>query len=230
MFCLLSVLQAIQRVRTECQKVASMQLFHVPMSKTQRLEEFDQTQSQASNQVTDPSINRSIGERNHTCSRFQNTKGPKFFCLILSLDIAVSERQLDYHPPCRNKNLPSRCGQGMVQLTRNKLASKSILGLLMPHFSRRLSRCPSSDVPHSNRHQRFSKVYQISKLKKFMDMVKFSMQDSLRYLVQDSLNAFVQVIHECWSMVVSTTDGFMVFFKKDFLFGRLNEFHFWSLT
>ena len=52
--------QAIQRVRTECQKVASMQLFHVPMSKTQRLEEFDQTQSQASNQVYNQLIKKEI--------------------------------------------------------------------------------------------------------------------------------------------------------------------------
>lgn len=45
-------------------------------------------------------------------------------------------------------------------------------------------------------------VYQISKLKKFMEMVKFSMQDSLRYLVQDSLVSYTQmVVDSCWQVV-----------------------------
>jgi dynein heavy chain len=45
-------------------------------------------------------------------------------------------------------------------------------------------------------------VYQISKLKKFMELVKFSMQDSLRYLVQDSLVAYTQaVVDSSWQVV-----------------------------
>lgn len=39
------------RVRTECNKVAAMSLFHVPMPKSVRLEEFEQLQSQATSQV-----------------------------------------------------------------------------------------------------------------------------------------------------------------------------------
>ena len=43
-------------------------------------------------------------------------------------------------------------------------------------------------------------VYQVSKMKMFMDMVKFNMQDSLRYLVQDSLVNFTQMILDgCYS-------------------------------
>ena len=34
----------------------------------------------------------------------------------------------------------------------------------------------------------------MSKMKAFMEMVKFNMQDSLRYLVQDSLVNFTQMI------------------------------------
>ena len=45
-------------------------------------------------------------------------------------------------------------------------------------------------------------VYQISKLKKFMELVKFSMQDSLRFLVQDSLVNFTQlVVDSCWQVI-----------------------------
>ena len=45
-------------------------------------------------------------------------------------------------------------------------------------------------------------VYQISKLKKFMELVKFSMQDSLRFLVQDSLVHYTQmVVDACWQVV-----------------------------
>lgn len=45
-------------------------------------------------------------------------------------------------------------------------------------------------------------VYQISKLKKLMELVKFSMQDSLRFLVQDSLVHYTQmVVDACWQVV-----------------------------
>ncbi len=45
-------------------------------------------------------------------------------------------------------------------------------------------------------------VYQISKLKKFMELVKYSMQDSLRFLVQDSLVNYTQmVVDACWQVV-----------------------------
>ena len=44
---------AIGKVRTECNKVASnMSLFHIPTAKHMRLEEFEQTQSQATSQVS----------------------------------------------------------------------------------------------------------------------------------------------------------------------------------
>lgn len=44
-------------------------------------------------------------------------------------------------------------------------------------------------------------VYQISKLKKFMELVKFEMQDSLRFLVQDSLVSYTQmVVDSCWQV------------------------------
>ncbi|KAK2152283.1 hypothetical protein LSH36_335g03003 [Paralvinella palmiformis] len=40
-------ISAIGKVRTECNRVAAMLLFHIPTAKHMRLEEFDQTQSQA---------------------------------------------------------------------------------------------------------------------------------------------------------------------------------------
>ena len=43
---------AIGKVRSECNKVASnMSLFHIPTAKHMRLEEFEQTQGQATSQV-----------------------------------------------------------------------------------------------------------------------------------------------------------------------------------
>ena len=44
-------IDAAGKVRTECNKVAGMSLFHIPTAKPMRLEEFEQTQSQASSQV-----------------------------------------------------------------------------------------------------------------------------------------------------------------------------------
>ena len=44
-------IQAIGKVGTECGKVAAMSLFHVPTAKHMRLEEFEQTQSQATSQA-----------------------------------------------------------------------------------------------------------------------------------------------------------------------------------
>lgn len=42
---------AISRVRGECNKLGSTSLYHIPTSKSLRLEEFEQTQSQATAQV-----------------------------------------------------------------------------------------------------------------------------------------------------------------------------------
>ena len=40
------------KVRAECNKVAGMYVFQVPVSKSMKLEEFEQTQAQVSTQVT----------------------------------------------------------------------------------------------------------------------------------------------------------------------------------
>ena len=45
-------IQAVGKVRTECNKVAGMSLFHVPTTKHMKLEEFEQSQSQATSQVS----------------------------------------------------------------------------------------------------------------------------------------------------------------------------------
>ena len=44
-------IQGIGKVRTECNKVAAMSLFHIPTAKHMKIEEFEQTQSQATSQV-----------------------------------------------------------------------------------------------------------------------------------------------------------------------------------
>ena len=45
------VFHAISKVKAECNKVSSMFLFQIPMTKSMRLEEFEQVQSQATSQV-----------------------------------------------------------------------------------------------------------------------------------------------------------------------------------
>ena len=42
---------AMAKVRTECNKVAGMSVFQVPVAKSMKLEEFEQTQGQVSTQV-----------------------------------------------------------------------------------------------------------------------------------------------------------------------------------
>ena len=50
-------------------------------------------------------------------------------------------------------------------------------------------------------------VYEISKLRKFMELVKFAMQDSLRFLVENSLNEFYRILRETAVSVMELEDG-----------------------
>ena len=59
-----------------------------------------------------------------------------------------------------------------------------------------------------NIHETNFEVYQISKLKKFMEMVKFNMQDSLRYLIQDSLVNFTQMVLDACHATIDIPDDF----------------------
>ncbi|XP_030840434.1 dynein heavy chain 1, axonemal isoform X1 [Strongylocentrotus purpuratus] len=115
---------AVNKVRAECNKVSAMSLFHVPMTKYMRLEEFEQTQSQQSSQVQ-----------------------------LFLKDTWITTLRAAIRTSLRD------VGKGWFNL-----------------------------------HESNWEVYQRSKLKKFMEMVKFCMQDSLRYLVQDSLVNFTQMI------------------------------------
>uniref|UniRef100_T1J5R2 AAA+ ATPase domain-containing protein n=1 Tax=Strigamia maritima TaxID=126957 RepID=T1J5R2_STRMM len=51
-------------------------------------------------------------------------------------------------------------------------------------------------------------IYQMSKLKKFLKVVKFMMQDSLRFLVLDSLKAFVQLITDAAKDTLMLTEKY----------------------
>lgn len=59
-----------------------------------------------------------------------------------------------------------------------------------------------------NIHETNHYVYTKSKLKKFMEMVKFSMQDSLRFLVQDSLTNFTQMIIDACQACLNLSDNY----------------------
>lgn len=129
---------AMAKVRSECNKVAGMSVFQVPVSKSMKLEEFEQTQAQVSTQVQ-------IFLRDS----WLNT-----------LRTAIRSSLLDV-------------GKGWF-----------------------------------NMEERSWEVYQISKLAKFMQLVKFAMQDSLRYLVQDSLAAFTQMIQDATYSIIDLQEDF----------------------
>ncbi|XP_069062696.1 dynein axonemal heavy chain 1 [Pleurodeles waltl] len=58
-----------------------------------------------------------------------------------------------------------------------------------------------------NLHEKNWEVYQMSKLRKLMELIKYNLQDSLRFLVQDSLVAFAQFILDgCYSVLDCTED------------------------
>lgn len=57
-----------------------------------------------------------------------------------------------------------------------------------------------------NLHESNWEVYRISKLRKYMEMVKFCMQDSLRYLVQDSLVSFTHMVLDACIQVMDCVE------------------------
>ncbi|XP_060076356.1 dynein axonemal heavy chain 1-like, partial [Ylistrum balloti] len=136
---LVESIQACGKVRTECNKVAVMSLFHIPTTKPMRLEEFEQTQSQATSQV-------SLFLKDSWISTLRNA-------------IRTSLRDV---------------GKGWFNI-----------------------------------HETNFEVYQISKLKAFMEMVKFIMQDSMRYLVQDSLVNFTQMVMDACHSTLKLEDNFV---------------------
>ncbi|RDD38836.1 Dynein heavy chain 1, axonemal [Trichoplax sp. H2] len=133
------VIAAISKVRTECNKVASMSVFHLPVTKSMRLEEFEQTQAQASAQTQ-----------------------------LFLRDSWISTLRAGILSSLRDT------GKGWF-----------------------------------NMDERNWEVYKISKLKKFMEMVKFAMQDSLRYLLKDSLKAFTQNLLDVCDSVLKLPENYV---------------------
>ncbi|XP_076826201.1 dynein axonemal heavy chain 1-like isoform X3 [Clavelina lepadiformis] len=124
------------KVHTECNKVKLMSLFNTTLTKSMKLEEFEQTQSQAYTQVQ-------LFLRDSWISTLR----------------AVVRGSFQY------------VGKGWF-----------------------------------NMYETNWEVYRISKLKKYMEMVKFCMQDSLRYLVQDSLSNFTNMILDACYQVLECPD------------------------
>ncbi|CAG2240330.1 DNAH [Mytilus edulis] len=60
-----------------------------------------------------------------------------------------------------------------------------------------------------NIHETNWEVYQISKLKAFMEMVKFIMQDSMRYLIQESLLSFTQMVIDACHSALTLEEEFV---------------------
>jgi dynein heavy chain len=51
-------------------------------------------------------------------------------------------------------------------------------------------------------------IYKVSKLKKFIERVKFMMQDTLRFLVQESCQNYVRMIIDACSNVLHMKEDF----------------------
>ncbi|XP_053577059.1 dynein axonemal heavy chain 1 [Bombina bombina] len=131
------VITSLCKVRTECNKVCSMSLFHSTITKCVRLEEFEQTQSQAFSQVQ-------LFLKDSWISTLKNVV----------------------------RNSLREVGKGWYDL----------------------SECNWE-------------VYNMSKLRQLMELIKFNLQDSLRFLVQDSLVNFTQfIIDSCYSVLECEED------------------------
>ncbi|XP_059176982.1 dynein axonemal heavy chain 1-like [Physella acuta] len=132
-------IQAMGKVRTECNRVSCTSLFHIPTTKPMKLEEFEQTQSQMTTQV-------GLSLRDGW---------------ITSLRINIRSALRDV-------------GKGWFNIQETNW-----------------------------------EVYQISKLKKFMETVKFIMQDSMRFLVQDSLMNLTQMIVDACHSTMELEEDFV---------------------
>ncbi|KAK3096562.1 hypothetical protein FSP39_001310 [Pinctada imbricata] len=132
-------IKALTHVKTECNKVSVMSLFHIPTTKPMRLEEFDQTQSQTTSQVA-------LFLKDSWISTLKN---------------AIRSQLRDV-------------GKGWFNI-----------------------------------HEENFKVYEISKLKKLMETVKFIMQDSMRYLIQDSLVNFTQMVLDASHSTMKLEEDFV---------------------
>ncbi|XP_078481026.1 dynein axonemal heavy chain 1-like isoform X3 [Ciona intestinalis] len=124
------------KVHTECNKVKVMSLFNTTLTKSMKLEEFEQNQSQAYTQVQ-----------------------------LFLRDSWISTLR-------------------MVVRGSFQYVGKGWFNMYETNWE----------------------VYRISKLRKYMEMVKFCMQDSLRYLVQDSLTNFTTMISDACYQVMECKD------------------------
>eukprot|EP01116_Phalansterium_solitarium_P017128 TRINITY_DN413_c0_g1_i5.p1 TRINITY_DN413_c0_g1~~TRINITY_DN413_c0_g1_i5.p1 ORF type:complete len:4163 (-),score=2181.62 TRINITY_DN413_c0_g1_i5:539-13027(-) len=118
------IIDALVKVRTDCNRIAAISLFNMRITKSVRLEEFEQIQTQSYSQET-------------TTLRES---------LLVSLKNGI-------------KTCLKDVGKGWFNLQENRM-----------------------------------ELYQVSKLKKFMNVVKFMMEDSMRFMVQDSLEAYARYI------------------------------------
>jgi len=126
------VITATVKVRTECNKVIKMNLFNLHFNKSVRLEDFEQSQTQASDQA-----NGYLKES-----------------WVVTLKNAITNTFKD-----------SGKGWFNVQKTNHE-------------------------------------IHDFSKLKKFLNMTKFTMEDSLRFLVEDSLLKYVVFLEKSLCPVV----------------------------
>ncbi|KAK3247674.1 hypothetical protein CYMTET_42830 [Cymbomonas tetramitiformis] len=127
------VITATVKVRHECNKVAKMNLFNTYFTKSVRLEDFEQAQTQASDQVA----------------------GYLKESWVVTLKNAITNTFKD-------------TGKGWF-----------------------------------NVHKQSQEIHDFSKLKKFLTMTRFMMEDSLRFLVEESLEKFMSFMDKNCSPVVN---------------------------
>lgn len=121
------------KVKAECVKVLKMNMFNIHISKSSRLEEFEQAQMQASDQVA-----------NYLRETW-----------LITLKNSI-------------KNSFKDVGKGWYNI-----------------------------------HETNRETYEFSKLKKFLNMIRYLMEDTLRFLVEDSLQRFTSFIQGACRIAVS---------------------------
>ena len=107
------VIDAMVKVKAECNKVAQMSVFHVPMTKWMRLEEFEQAQSQASSQV------KHGGETLHITCRLLCDMAQLFQINIVSIvNRLCHAKHLNHHKP-ELKDLKNRSSHTVLHISNS---------------------------------------------------------------------------------------------------------------
>ncbi|PRP75973.1 hypothetical protein PROFUN_01689 [Planoprotostelium fungivorum] len=131
------IIEALVKVRGDCNRISNISLFNIKITKSVRIEEFEQTQTQTFTQ------------------EIQYIKESLLNSLKNGIKVSLKD-----------------VGKGWFNLKENRM-----------------------------------ELYEVSKLKKFMNVVKFMMEDSIRFMVEDSLFNYARFIQVSASSIINVVSS-----------------------